>query len=89
MPRAHAYPSDLAQFVESRWPTAQGLHLPSKLFDEALSVAFQASLTTEEGRATRFRLLLTPADQLPVEGVPNEGVLRLRFDQSRRPCPTS
>jgi hypothetical protein len=50
---------------------------------EALSAAFQASLTSEEGRPTRFRLLLTPLDDLPADGRPNDGVLRLRFDQSR------
>jgi hypothetical protein len=40
-------------------------------------------MTMEETRPTRFRLLLTPADALPEAGVPNQGVLRLRFDQSR------
>jgi DisA bacterial checkpoint controller nucleotide-binding len=53
------------------------------LLCEALSVAFQASLTSEEGRPVRFRLLLTPSADLPETGRPNEGVLRLRFDQSR------
>ncbi len=46
-------------------------------------MAFQASLTSEENRPTRFRLLLTPASALPETGAPNEGVLRLRFDKSR------
>ncbi|MDB4991184.1 MAG: hypothetical protein JWN04_6362 [Myxococcaceae bacterium] len=46
-------------------------------------MAFQASLTSEEGRPTRFRILLTPLGQLPEGGTPNEGVLRLRFDESR------
>jgi hypothetical protein len=46
-------------------------------------VAYQASLTFEEARPTRFRLLLTEPDQLPESGAPNQGVLRLRFDQSR------
>jgi hypothetical protein len=54
-----------------------------KLLDEALSESFQASLSAEEGRPTRFRLLLTPFNELPEGGAPNEGVLRLRFDQSR------
>jgi hypothetical protein len=49
----------------------------------ALSVAFQASLTAEEARPTRFRLLLAPASALPEGGVPNEGVLRLELDRPR------
>jgi hypothetical protein len=83
MSRVHAYPPDLAQYVEDNWPSDTALRVPRGLLDEALSVAFQASLTSEEGRLTRFRLLLTPADQLPESGAPNQGVLRLRFDQSR------
>jgi hypothetical protein len=59
------------------------LNVPPALLEEALSAAFQASLTTEEGRPTRFRLLLTGPAQLPDAGVPNEGVLRLTFDRTR------
>jgi Probable sensor domain DACNV len=59
------------------------MHVPRELLCEALSVAFQASLTSEEARPTRFRLLLTPVSELPERGAPNQGVLRLRFDQSR------
>jgi hypothetical protein len=40
-------------------------------------------MTSEEGRPTRFRLLLTPASALPPQGTPNQGVLRLCFDRSR------
>lgn len=83
MLRAHAYPPDLARYVEENWPAETALTLPRKLLDEALAAAFQASLTSEEGRQTRFRLLLTSLTKLPEGGVPNEGVLRLRFDQSR------
>jgi DisA bacterial checkpoint controller nucleotide-binding len=83
MSRAHAYPPDLASYVEANWPPARPLWLPSKLFAEALSMAFQASMTSDEGRPTRFRLLLTPFEALPEHGEPNQGVLRLRFDQSR------
>jgi len=83
MSRAYAYPPDLAAFVESQWPVGEVLPLSSKEFSDALSVAFQASLTTEEGRPSRFRLLLSPVEALPESGVPNRGVLRLRFEQSR------
>ena len=57
--------------------------MPKELLCEALSVAFQASLTLEEARPTRFRLLLMRADDLPEAGAANQGVLRLRFDHSR------
>jgi hypothetical protein len=83
MPRGHAYPPDLARYVSEHWPAATPLRVGQELLCEALSVAFQASLTTEEGRPIRFRLLLTPFDELPEEGVPNQGVLRLRFAPSR------
>ncbi|HTQ03455.1 MAG TPA: hypothetical protein VMI54_06345 [Polyangiaceae bacterium] len=84
MPRDHAYPPDLARFVEARWPRELApLRVSSRALDEALSAAFQASLTTEETRPTRFRMLLMPAGDLPEGGVPNEGVLRLRFEHRR------
>jgi DisA bacterial checkpoint controller nucleotide-binding len=83
MQRTHSYPPELARCVEDNWPQGRVLPVSSTLFCEALSIAFQASLTSEESRPTRFRLLLTPADVLPEDGAPNEGVLRLRFDQSR------
>jgi len=83
MPRRHAYPPDLARHVERHWPAARALPVSRSQLGEALSVAFQASLTSEEGRPTRFRLLLTPMEQLPENGAPNQGVLRLRFDQTR------
>lgn len=57
--------------------------LPAALLEEALSAAFQASLTLEEARPTRLRLLLTPVAELPTSGAPNQGVLRLPFEQSR------
>src|SRR5690242_1295364 len=87
MSRVHAYPADLARYVQAHWPAERALELDPKLFAEALSAAFQASLTAEEARPTRFRLLLTPAARLPPEGVPNNGVLRLLFDQSRPMTP--
>ncbi len=78
----HAYPPDLAAYVETHWPPGRTLSLSRELLSEALSVAFQASLTTEEARPTRFRLLLMRADRLPEAGVANQGVLRLMFDHT-------
>src|SRR5262249_16807954 len=74
---------DLARYVEAHWPAGQTLALSSAHLAEALSVSFEASMTSEEGRPTRFRLLLTPVTGLPESGAPNQGVLRLRFDHSR------
>jgi len=81
--RAIAYPPDLAQYVDDHWPSDGERPVSRELLADALSVAFQASLTSEEARPSRFRLLLMPPDRLPEDGVPNQGVLRLRFDQSR------
>jgi hypothetical protein len=83
MPRSHAYPPDLARYVVANWPTDAKLALPPALLEEALAVAFQASLTFEETRPTRFRLLLTPPARLPEAGAPKAGVLRLCFDTPR------
>jgi hypothetical protein len=83
MKRPPAYPPDLARYVADHWPSGRVLPLGWELWCEALSVAFQASLTAEEARPTRFRLLLTPPERLPENGSPNEGVLRLRFDRDR------
>jgi hypothetical protein len=83
MPRSHAYPPDLAHYVEANWPAGVKLSLSPELLEEALGVAFQASLTVEEARPTRFRLLLTSASQLPEAGAPKAGVLRLLFAEPR------
>lgn len=80
---ASVYPPDLARYVEAHWPAETPLRVSSKHLAAALSAAFQASLTAEEGRTTRFRLLLTPASELPSDEEPNHGVLRLRFERSR------
>ncbi|MES1174819.1 MAG: putative sensor domain DACNV-containing protein [Myxococcales bacterium] len=83
MHRRHAYPPDLARYVEAHWPVGKQLSISYDVLCEALSVAFEASLTSEEARPTRFRLLLSPAETLPEDGAPNQGVLRLRFDHHR------
>jgi hypothetical protein len=80
---SNAYPPDLARYVREHWPAGQILAVSEKTLCEVLSVAFQASLTSEEMRPTRFRLLLTSPESLPESGAPNEGVLRLKFSESR------
>ncbi|HEX6764190.1 MAG TPA: hypothetical protein VF103_01905 [Polyangiaceae bacterium] len=83
MARGLSYPPDLARYVEKHWPRETPLALPPKLLEKALAIAFQVSLTSEEARALRFRLLLTPVDGLPEAGEPNVGVLRLAFERHR------
>jgi hypothetical protein len=83
MLRGAAYPPDLARYVKEHWPADHGLWVTEELLCESLTVAFQASLTSEEARPTRFRLLLTALQDLPERGAPNQGALRLRFEQSR------
>jgi hypothetical protein len=78
-----AYPPDLARYVVDHWPAGLTLGLSADLLCEALCIAFQASLTAEEARPTRFRLLLTPPEALPEDGIPNQGVLRLDFAEDR------
>jgi hypothetical protein len=79
----YQYPSDLARYVRDHWPAGRTLSPPHDLFCQALAVAYHASLTSEETRPTRFRLLLTPPDALLESGAPNQGVLRLTFDHVR------
>jgi hypothetical protein len=78
-----AYPPDLAAAALAQWPADVPLTITRAELEEALAACYLASLTTEEGRPTRFRLLLAPADSLPEEGEPNGGALRLRFVKSR------
>ncbi|HVX97178.1 MAG TPA: hypothetical protein VHK47_19835 [Polyangia bacterium] len=87
MASPYQYPSDLARYVRDHWPAAHPLTLSHDILCEALSIAYHASLTSEETRPTRFRLLLTPPDALPERGEPNEGVLRLPFDRVRAATP--
>ncbi|MGZ3474420.1 MAG: putative sensor domain DACNV-containing protein [Polyangiales bacterium] len=83
MSRGNTYPPDLARYVCDHWPIGTPLTVTHAQLDEALAAAFHASLMAEEARPTRFRLLLTPSGRLPEAGVPNQGALRLMFDQSR------
>lgn len=83
MSRHYAYPADLAHYVQERWPPEHALPVTGELLEEALTACFLASMTPEEARPTRFRLLLTSPSALPEAGAPNEGVLRLCFAQDR------
>jgi hypothetical protein len=78
-----AYPPELTRYVLEHWPGEAPSWLSEELFHEALATAYQASMTVEEARPARFRLLLTSPDALPLDGAPETGVLRLRFDHTR------
>lgn len=79
----HAYPPDLAVFTLEQWPADAPLGVTRAQLVDVLSACFLASLTTDEGRPVRFRLLLAPHEELPNDGEPNHGVLKLCFDKSR------
>jgi hypothetical protein len=79
----YAYPPDLARYVRENWPPGRALTLSEELLGEVLSVCFEASMTADETRPTRFRLLVGDPSALPESGAPNEGVLRLAFVDSR------
>jgi hypothetical protein len=87
MTEGYRYPPDLARYVGEHWPAGRPLTVPHHLLCEALSIAYLASMTSEEARPTRARLLLTPPGALPEDGAPNEGVLRLLFDRTREATP--
>jgi hypothetical protein len=84
-PEAHAYPADLAAHVALRWRRlALGRPLPPRAQLEALlSTAFQASLLRDEERPVTLRILVADAGELPLDGGPPFGLLRLAFDHTR------
>jgi hypothetical protein len=57
---------------------------PRPQLEELLSTAFQASLLRDEERPVTLRLLVADADELPLDGGPPFGLLRLAFDHNRR-----
>lgn len=83
MAGAHAYPEELADYVLAHWPAETPLSVSRDTLLEVLSVCYQASLTSEEGRPTRFRLLLTDPRALPDAGAPKTGALKLLLDERR------
>ena len=93
---AHSYPSELADFLLTKWGADSGLvqeycegtehddALPERsVLRRILSVCYQASLLREEERPVRFRLILRPASDFPAPGGPPHGLHRLVFDEPR------
>ena len=83
----HRYPRDLHAILRRRWrgePLADGwprVDLPEKaVLDELLDVCYHASLLTEEGRPTIFRVAFisgsTPVSPPRREPVPLEPIMR-------------
>lgn len=60
----HAYPAQLADFVLDHWPQGSPLEIRRRMLAELLSTCYQASLSQEEGRMVRFRLLAASPQQL-------------------------
>jgi len=60
----HAYPPQLADFVLDLWPAERPLGLDRRALVELLSTCFQASLTREEGRQVRFRLVAAAPEEV-------------------------
>jgi hypothetical protein len=86
----HRYPRDLRTMLRRRWrgePLADGwprVDLPEKaVLDELLDVCYHASLLTEEGRPTTFRVAFV-AGSTPVSTRPRN----LRIERSPRGEPT-
>ncbi len=84
----HAYPAQLADFVMDHWPGAISLALDRRALTELLSTCFQASLTHEEGRNVRFRLVSGSADELSRAAVASD-FLRLEFAEPQLFTPDS
>jgi sensor domain DACNV-containing protein len=86
----HAYPSDLAALVLTRWheATAAGqidlLPPAASTLTDVLSICYQATLLREEGRPVTFRLSLSEPDAFAPTAGPPAGLHRLVF---MRPLP--
>jgi hypothetical protein len=83
---SYAYPGELARAVRMRFrealldaPPAQRRVVDGAELEQLLSVAYQASLLHEEGRAVVFRLLVADPEELDAAGGPPDGVHVLRF----------
>ncbi|OON69389.1 putative sensor domain DACNV-containing protein [Hymenobacter sp. CRA2] len=79
----HYYPPDVAVALQGRWP-AQGLPLPPlALLISLISVAYQASLLSEEGRPVHSHLIFLPPDQAVVHADNSHGTHVLALSHPR------
>lgn len=81
----HAYPKDIAAIAWKTWRERScGGVLPNeRALEQLLSVAYQASLLSEEDRPVRFRLYVGDPTSVPEDSGPPEGLHRLRFTEPR------
>ena len=95
-----AYPTDLSEFVASRWDAeetaitpyfsefADAFALPDQAkLDLIISTCYQASLMLEEHRAVVFRVVLGPPQCFPPDHGPPTGLHRLEFTEPRKFSP--
>lgn len=90
----HAYPSDLAAFVQARWadveetePWPEGSFPseppPNELVELLVSTSYQASLLRDEERPVTFRAILAGPEVFASHRGPPYGLHRLVFAQPR------
>jgi hypothetical protein len=84
---AHAYPHDLARTVYPRWRELLGQtgvrSTELELLEQAISIAYQASLLQEEGRPVTFRVAFAEPDAFLGASVPSAGVHSFVFARRR------
>ncbi len=84
---AHAYPHDLARMVYPRWRELLGQtgvrSTELELLEQAISIAYQASLLQEEGRPVTFRVAFAEPDAFLGASVPSGGVHSFVFARRR------
>lgn len=81
MTSGHAYPQQLAAFIDEHWEDyCSGADLPPlPVLESLLSIAFQASLLRDEERPVVFRLILAEPGTFPSEAGPPTGLHQLCF----------
>ena len=89
----HAYPTEFAQFVSSRWELAggdlsesegpKGFSSDLERLEPLLTVCYQASLLREELRPVMLRVIFCQPSFFPQGGIPPEGFHILEFDSPR------
>jgi hypothetical protein len=79
----HAYPSQLASFVMSRWGEGEPGLPDERALEALLSIVYQASILRDEDRPVTFRVVVASPDAFSDEGGPPAGLHRLRFTAPR------
>ncbi len=80
--RAFAYPTDLVDHLGRTWPADLPPDPLARHWNEVIAVAYQTSMTREEERPVRLRILLASEGDLR-EASSNDTLHVMRFDRSR------